>query len=347
MEEKVNTSGPESAELEPDEMPWCAVDEEATLLLVSKDSLIESHMVELGLSGCRMLVRRLLPALPAVVETKFRVRGFSFRLGGNAESIDDGNAVLVRFSPMSPRRRDDLMEALSEIEADKAAKAALESASNLAHQDQSAWSREPGSGRSPDERARLSVVPASISRKSWLRHLFSGRADGATPDSVRNGNEAIGSGPPARPVLVGRRPDQGTVRARASSEEALPAHLETAVRERSERRSDPRCGVDTTAQIYLVKIRSKLIGQVLDLSLGGCRIRTTENFPVGIYTRVETEFRIQGISFRLGGVVQTIHGRQVVGIRFLDVSTRKREQLRELMEEIASMRSAGSDAERS
>jgi hypothetical protein len=84
---------------------------------------------------------------------------------------------------------------------------------------------------------------------------------------------------------------------------------------KAERRTDPRSGVETTATIHLVKIGSKLAGQVLDLSLGGCRIRTDERFPVGIYTRVETEFRLQGICFLLAGVVQTIHDRHQVGIR--------------------------------
>ena len=54
-------------------------------------------------------------------------------------------------------------------------------------------------------------------------------------------------------------------------------------------------------------------GRILDLSLSGCRIRTDERFPVGIYTRVETEFRLEGLPFRLGGVVQAIHDRQTVG----------------------------------
>jgi hypothetical protein len=38
--------------------------------------------------------------------------------------------------------------------------------------------------------------------------------------------------------------------------------------------------------------------------------------------------------FRLLGVIQTIRGRHNVGIRFLDMSDRKRRQVEELMEEI-------------
>jgi len=57
---------------------------------------------------------------------------------------------------------------------------------------------------------------------------------------------------------------------------------------------------------------------------------------VGIYTRVETEFRLQGLPFRLSGVVQALHDqqKQVVGIRFLDMSVRKREQVEQLIKEM-------------
>jgi hypothetical protein len=86
------------------------------------------------------------------------------------------------------------------------------------------------------------------------------------------------------------------------------------------------------------------------MSAGGCRIRTDERFPVGIYTRVETEFRLEGLPFRLGGVIQAIQDRErfLVGIRFLDMSARKREQVEQLMQEIEEsereMRPRDSDA---
>jgi hypothetical protein len=31
------------------------------------------------------------------------------------------------------------------------------------------------------------------------------------------------------------------------------------------------------------------------LSLNGCRIHSDERFAVGVYTRVETEFRLEGL----------------------------------------------------
>jgi hypothetical protein len=99
-------------------------------------------------------------------------------------------------------------------------------------------------------------------------------------------------------------------------------------------RRSARHDVDTSASILLVNVGSTLRGRILDLSLGGCRIRTDDHFPVGIYTRVETEFRLEGLPFRLGGVIQAIHDRNTVGIRFLDLSERKRQQVLDLIAEI-------------
>ena len=114
----------------------------------------------------------------------------------------------------------------------------------------------------------------------------------------------------------------------ASAQSALPP------RRGRDRRAAHRCGVDTSALIDLINVGSKLSGTIVDLSIGGCRIRTTEKFPVGIYTRVETEFQLHGLPFRLGGVIQAIHDRSTVGIRFLDMSQRKRDQVAELIEEM-------------
>jgi c-di-GMP-binding flagellar brake protein YcgR len=107
-------------------------------------------------------------------------------------------------------------------------------------------------------------------------------------------------------------------------------------RSKPERRNHSRHSVDDSAAVILFKIASRLAGRIIDLSLGGCRIRCHERFPVGIYTPVEAEFQLDGISFRLGGVVQAIHDSHTVGLRFLDMSPRKREHLEKLIEELQS-----------
>ena len=82
-------------------------------------------------------------------------------------------------------------------------------------------------------------------------------------------------------------------------------------------------------------------GRILDLSLSGCRIRVDDRFPLGVYTRVEIEFDLEGLPFRVGGVIQAIHNQREVGIRFLDMSERRRQEMKGLIEEIRSMPRSG------
>ena len=50
---------------------------------------------------------------------------------------------------------------------------------------------------------------------------------------------------------------------------------------------EPRLEVDTSAIIRLINLVADLQGRILDISLGGCHIRTERHFPVGIFELVE------------------------------------------------------------
>jgi hypothetical protein len=92
--------------------------------------------------------------------------------------------------------------------------------------------------------------------------------------------------------------------------------------------------VDSNAVIRLINLAADVPGRIVNISLGGCQIRTIRCFPVGIFRRVEVEFCIDGAPFRFAGVTQAIYDSFNVGIRFLDLSERKRGQLLQLIEEI-------------
>jgi len=110
----------------------------------------------------------------------------------------------------------------------------------------------------------------------------------------------------------------------------------------SDRRTHGRHRVDTKAKLFLVKTAIVMEGRILDLSLGGCRLSTDERFNVGIFVRVEAEFYLHGMPFRVAGVIQTILDKNTIGIRFLDMSERRRGQLTELMAEMAEMAESAS-----
>ncbi|MGD1063954.1 MAG: PilZ domain-containing protein [Terracidiphilus sp.] len=107
----------------------------------------------------------------------------------------------------------------------------------------------------------------------------------------------------------------------------------------SELRGQPRPAVHRFATIILIKDGSRFRGRIVKLSLSGCRIRTEDRIPVGIYSRVETEFQLQGFPFRLGSVIETMYDRYTAGIHFFDLSERKRQQVLELMGELGEVHS--------
>lgn len=103
---------------------------------------------------------------------------------------------------------------------------------------------------------------------------------------------------------------------------------------RLQRRLHPRQEIDSRVVIRLVNLAADIHGHIVDISLGGCRIHTDRPFPVGVFRRVEVEFCVDGLPFRFAGVTQAIYDPRSVGIRFLDLSERKREQLQQLLDEI-------------
>ncbi len=106
---------------------------------------------------------------------------------------------------------------------------------------------------------------------------------------------------------------------------------------RAERRKESRFPVDGAAVLLLLNPGVRLRGRILDLSLHGCQFRTEDCFSIGIHHRVEIEFHVDGLPFRLAGVTQSIHDRHKVGVLFLNVSERKREQLIDLVAEIEAL----------
>ncbi len=338
--------------------PRFLADSVATLLLVSQGSGIPCRILALSLGGCRLSVAlgfRVGNETP--VEVSFRVNGLAFRLGGVVQWTDGKQTAGIRFSAMSSRRRDELAEVIAELEAEQLARNAKEAAEKAAEKTAEEAAEVAGeatsqSGKaSPEPVAVTSAVPrpavAALIGKPELPAAKEHR-----PPPTKGSNVVVYA-----PSMI----TAPATLARTDSSAAAPAllsksatsdkpwaidtpSLRTAPAPRTpprERRQQARHSVDTQAALFFIAVAARVLGRILDVSMTGCRIRTDERFPSGIYRRVETEFKIDGLPFRLGGVVQSIHDRHAVGIRFLNVSDRKREHLQELMDEIEEMRQSG------
>lgn len=105
-----------------------------------------------------------------------------------------------------------------------------------------------------------------------------------------------------------------------------------------DRRSSKRLEINNKAILYPVRSGSRIECVIQNLSLGGCRLRTTDKTPFNIYTRVEVGFHAEGLPFRISGVVQNTRDTQLIGVRFLDVSERSQDRLRILISELEEKR---------
>jgi c-di-GMP-binding flagellar brake protein YcgR len=343
-------------------VPRFGVDEDAQVLLVEYGTSLCCRIVDLSLGGCRIRTKeRFTARAKARVEVSFKVRGLAFRFCGMTQWTDGRNLAGIRFVDVSTRRREDLAEAIGEIAEKAAAKQAAEklaaeqeAAAKLAAEEHAAApaANAPDAGKQNESQQQHSTVQMPAIEAQPLhgsRTLFAlpwaGGGQRTPTATIPMATIKELSGPLGGSATAERsEAEQRPPRASSGSPQLVAAQRpETPVASQPpskpigrERRAQSREGVDTSAIIFLVNVASVLTGRILDLSLGGCRIRTDERFPVGIYTRIETEFRLEGLPFRLGGVIQAIHDqdRRNVGIRFLDMSSRKREQIEQLIEEI-------------
>lgn len=340
-------------------VPRFGVDEDAQVLLVEYGSTYCCRIVDLSLGGCRIRTKeRFTARARARVEVSFKVRGLAFRFCGMTQWTDGRNLAGIRFVDVSTRRREDLAEAIGEIAEKAAAKEAAEklaaeqeAAAKLAAEEQAAASAtgRPAVVEQNESQQHHSTVqaPAQVlgggSRTLFALPWASGGQRTPTA-TIKELSGPLGGSAAAERSEAEQRPAgalSGSPQLVAAKKTETPAAGQQPSKSNvRERRAQSREGVDTTAIIFLVNVASVLTGRIIDLSLGGCRIRTDERFPVGIYTRIETEFRLEGLPFRLGGVIQAIHDqdRRNVGIRFLDMSSRKREQIEQLIDEIEEMR---------
>src|ERR1039458_3637928 len=266
------------------DMPRCVVDEEAVLLLVGQGGWVKCRIVELSLAGCRISTRERLPLGSGHrVEAVFKLRGVAFRFIGVAEWTDGQNLVGIRFVDMPIRRRDELAEVLCEVVAEKAVGEEELAAAEGAVADQAV--AEPAIGeravavRADEERiaAELKAAAERAAEKA-AREQAEWQPETKAVAGPRHGNETF-----AAEEESGPEPRQDAVAPVGQP----PAQSDRPIKR--ERRLQSRHEVDTSAAILLINVGSLLQGRIVDLSLSGCRIRTEERFPLGIYTRVETE----------------------------------------------------------
>ena len=122
---------------------------------------------------------------------------------------------------------------------------------------------------------------------------------------------------------------KGTMDNKSSSQRKFDS-VPTSLNRRANRRR--RC--NGLAQLYLLPGGGKLVGSVIDLSLGGCCIKTQNKVDIQTGGRVEVHLRIKGNVVQLAGVLCNVRKGSLLGIQFSNVSQRKELQIRDLIAEL-------------
>ncbi len=339
-------------------LPRFPLDEAVLVHPVAGAASFRGRISDLSAGGCRLEIdTRLLTGAMLRVELQFRISGISFRLAGVTAGRRTKTSLGIRFVDLNERRRTDLAEVLSDLAAAASKEhpkgktdASVASVASPPEPEQ----QTPPQKRTFDVTVRPEAARPTSSQTVQVQPIHkqpvSARSVTVQPTLAplaaakpTAGHSAIAS---AGVVSASRAVDP--IRGSAGNLPEKSVHIEqpnemqpdtrqsitSVAGEVRERRAFRRLKVDTRAQLHLVKTGICMPGAIQDLSMAGCRIVTTEPFNVGIYVRVETEFFLHGLPFRLGGVSQAIINRNTIGVRFLDMSERKREQLAELIEEI-------------
>ena len=295
--------------------PRYPVDCPAAVTPLNGSGTIKGRLVDLSRGGCRLeMPERVLLGILSRVEVQFQLRGIAFRVVGITAGTRTSKSFAIRFLDLPRRREQELAEVLAEV-ADLAADKQAQ---------QAPWPppEDAGISMSTTPAPARTSMPVSVPQPLFKQKSTKpARPLMSTPPET---SKAVPD-PPA--------PDQSPSDQRSSGQSASDRRASD--RRTSDRRASNRHSVDTRANLILVKGAIPMSGRILNLSLGGCRVRTDERFNVGIYTRLEAEFFLHGLPFRVGGVSQAILDKNTIGIRFLDMSDRRRDQLTELIAEIA------------
>jgi hypothetical protein len=78
----------------------------------------------------------------------------------------------------------------------------------------------------------------------------------------------------------------------------------------------------------------------MDLSVAGCCIELSSPMPNLENPRVEVHLTLKGTTLRVAGIIRQIRSENNVGIEFIEVSSRKAEQIAALFAELSEMRDA-------
>jgi hypothetical protein len=109
--------------------PRQAVEGPAAIVILEQGVGFRCSVLDLSLSGCRLRTGLRFPGTAwDHVEVSFKLRGISLRFDGEIQWIDGLQKIGIRFMELTPHRRTELADMLTELKAYNEARADTEAA---------------------------------------------------------------------------------------------------------------------------------------------------------------------------------------------------------------------------
>jgi c-di-GMP-binding flagellar brake protein YcgR len=104
-----------------------------------------------------------------------------------------------------------------------------------------------------------------------------------------------------------------------------------------ERRAHLRLRCKGMADVLVLPDGPKIAASLIDISQGGCSIATETEILVRPHTPVEVCLSVRDSKLRLAGEIRYLLDEARAGIQFIEVSSRKKEQIHILMAELVDL----------
>jgi hypothetical protein len=194
-----------------------------------------------------------------------------------------------------------------------------------------------------DHEIGIRFIHPTFGSKNQLAGLLTFLVDHSAEDVVKSAMAEVVTAPATTPILVLEKRDNVPQKPKSpdlprldTKSEGRSTALSSAAAPARETPAKIKSGkeYEWPAVIRFTKDGLHVAGVIVDLNLGGCSVRTAEPYISGIYHHVEVDFHMRGLPFRIAGATEAVRDKHTVDIRFLQLSSRKRQELAQLIFEL-------------
>jgi len=292
------------------------------------------EFVDISLSGCCLRLKTYFePGGLAPVEVVVPLLGIQVRLRGVTQWVSLNGLTGVRFVYPSARAKNEFASLLSGLVDDTAAEVVKEAVNSAPEIKAKGLELSNGTvlfPRPPEGLEHADGRPWVADRTidaEW-EEVYRLRAEQDRLEGLEGQEEdliAMAGGAAGRESEAA--PD-------ADSKDLASASAATAGEDDDERVAN-MSSEDWSATVRFLQNDAVVSGALADLGLTGCEFKMGGVYPGAPASRVEVEFQMRGLHFRLAGVTTAVVARHAAKIRFVEMSARRREELVQVLDELA------------